>query len=89
MKINNIFLILILSVHFIFHSSFATDPPNDNAINRVTPFTDLGKNFINSYAGWNSLYHITAVGITYVSVKSGLDAEILKITSGIDHRSCL
>jgi membrane-associated phospholipid phosphatase len=84
MKINKIFPVFIFLICNIFHISSASGPDNDNSLIQVTPLTDIGTNFINSYTGWNSLYHIAAVGITYVSVQSGIDAEVLRITSGMD-----
>jgi membrane-associated phospholipid phosphatase len=84
MRVNHfIFLLIIFSLVFTTNIFSSDLEKNYNSTN-VTPFKDLGKNFIDSYTGWNSLYHISAVGITYISVTSGLDAEILKITSGID-----
>jgi membrane-associated phospholipid phosphatase len=84
MKISHcVFLVIIFSFCFTTNI-FSSDLENTPSPTNVTPFTDLGKNFIDSYSGWNSIYHIGAVGITYASVNSGLDAEILRITSGID-----
>lgn len=77
-----IFLFLIL---FTYSQILPAACPNDNEyLNRVTPLKDIGTNFINSYTGWNSLYHIAAAGITYVSVNTGIDAEVLRITAGTD-----
>jgi hypothetical protein len=50
----------------------------------VTPFTDLGMNLVDSYTGWNSLYHIAGVGLTYFCVKNNYDAKLLTATSKMD-----
>jgi len=80
------YLIVIIFIYVQF--SYGSDPGNPDSLNNVTPLTDIGTNFINSYTGWNSLYHIGAIGFTYISVKSGLDAEVLRITSGMDPQFC-
>jgi membrane-associated phospholipid phosphatase len=84
MKSYKIILLIILLLSNASYNSIASDSDNNNNIIRITPFTDIDKNFIDSYAGWNSLYHISAVGLTYISVNSGLDAKILRLTSGMD-----
>jgi hypothetical protein len=60
MKISHcVFLVIIFSFCFTTNI-FSSDLENTPSPTNVTPFTDLGKNFIDSYSGWNSIYQITS-----------------------------
>jgi membrane-associated phospholipid phosphatase len=74
----------IIVLFFNPHLLPADDHTNNTNSERLTPLTDIGGNFVDSYSGWNSLFHIAAIGITYVSVQTGFDAGVLRITSGMD-----
>ena len=43
---------------------------------KVSPFTNLGSNIRHSFAGWNSLFHLGAVGATAGLIKSGTDCDV-------------
>ncbi|MFC2084074.1 phosphatase PAP2 family protein [Bacteroidota bacterium] len=53
----------------------------------LTPFSFLGKNITESYTNRNLLFHLGAVGLTYLIVESNLDARILETTSKMDYNT--
>jgi hypothetical protein len=64
---------------------------NNNILNQKTesqktnPLTNLGDNIVKSYSGWNALYHIGGISLTYIIVNSNLDASMLRATSKMNH----
>jgi membrane-associated phospholipid phosphatase len=50
------------------------------------PFSDIGENALNSIIGWNSLYHLTAIGLTALIVYDNLDAKTLKTVQKWDKK---
>lgn len=55
-----------------------------NASDNIKPWTNIKNNIKSAYTGWNTLYHITALGLTYTVVNTEYDAKILKKTSKIN-----
>jgi membrane-associated phospholipid phosphatase len=43
-----------------------------------SPFSNIGENSLNSFIGWNSLYHLTAIGLTAFIVYDNLDVKTLR-----------
>jgi len=80
---------IIMTVSFIAISipMLGSDDPNNVKKVKINPFTNIGQNFIDSYTGWNSLIHISAIGLTYLLVESNIDANMLKATSSIDQKT--
>jgi len=78
--LNHFILVLLLLPRF----ASAASPGTEENLTQITPFTDIGQNVVTSYSGWNSVYHIGAMMITAVSVSTGIDAEILRLSSRMD-----
>ena len=81
-QIRTCFIIALLLIQF---QQALANPDNEVKQQSVTPFTGLGTNLIDTYSGWNSLYHVGAVGLTYFIVKNNYDAKLLRATSKMDH----
>ena len=47
-------------------------------------FDHFGQNFINSYTGWPLLLHLTGIGLTYILVDTGTDADIQIYANNLD-----
>lgn len=63
---------LVIFLFAVSSASAAFNPP------RLHPWHNFFGNIYDSYAGWNSLWHIGAVGATYAIAKSGADNETQK-----------
>ncbi len=82
-KIFIITLLMLLPASLLL----ALNSGKERKSNFVNAITGLGKNIIESYSGWNSLYHIAGVGLTYFLVKNDYDASMLKATSKMDENT--
>lgn len=58
--------------------ALAMQPRAASAETRLTPISGLGTNAFHSFVGWNTAFHVAAVGATAALVTSGADHEASK-----------
>ena len=78
-------IIYILSTLIINYQYAFASGTDSIKYESITPFSGWSKNIADSYSGWNSLYHLGGIGLTYLLVENNYDAKLLRATSKIDH----
>ncbi len=53
----------------------AREASASNGRTRLTPLSGIGEHTLDAFVGWNTLFHVAAVGSTYALVESGADYE--------------
>jgi membrane-associated phospholipid phosphatase len=75
MNFKKITFALVLSLSAI---AAAENPPAENQGKRLHPWHNVFGNVYDSYAGWNSFWHLGAIGSTFVIAHSGADNAVQK-----------
>jgi hypothetical protein len=71
-----IIYIKTIVVALVCMTSLSLQSQENNWKYKITPFSNLGRNTLSSFTGYNALLHFGGVAATYGIIKSGMDYKI-------------